>query len=230
MKISIITTVTIILTLVTSASLLTAQDRILFKDPKPYESDRYKDIKGEFYLFEDWVTADITDKMGGDYANVLVNYDGYEDNVEAYDGKGNFLNLSPTDYTKIVITDSNETLPKDLKFSESLTLIRSPHPSLHADYYLLLHQDGANTLLAEYSVSVSTVTERPPGEIIEKKRFNKRFKPVLITGDKIQKFGAKKKEVKKAFAAFGDITKWCKSNKQKATSFEGMVAFLKAQS
>ena len=193
------------------------------------ENDRYGDIKGSYYLFDDWVTADIYDKKGEHMQNILVNYYGHEGVLEAYDGKSKYLVLDPMDYPRILITDDPKKRPKDLRFVETLTLNRSALSGSNSDYHITLYLDEGRQLLLDYSVTIATVTERPPGKIIEKKKFNKRFVPALIIGDKIQSFSNKKKEVKKAFQEIGDITKWCKSNKMKVTSYEAMVAFLGAK-
>lgn len=223
MRISII-----IATLLAFSFCLSAQKRVLFKEPKVLEENRYPDIKGSYYIFEDWTGSTIYDAADSDYQDVLLNYNGHEDNLEAYDGKGNYLNLIPKDYPKVEVKNPGKGFPKDLKFLETLVFVKAPHNGLNSDYYIVLHDDGDKQLLLEYSVSISTVTERPPGEIIEKKRFNKRYVPILVYGDKLHRFSTKKKDVKKSLSAFGDITKWCKSNKLKANSYEGMVAFLEA--
>ncbi len=146
---------------------LSSQQNVFFIDSKEYDENRYSDIKGKCYLFDKNVSATLYDKKGSDYKNVLINYNGKEGEIEAYNEKGKFIVLNPVDIKKIVVTDGDH---KDFDYLDELVIVSRPDKKLEFDYYIQLVSTESKSLFVEFDAPVSIVTERPPGEIIEKKK------------------------------------------------------------
>ena len=97
-----------------------------------------------------------------------------------------------------------------------------------SSFNVVLYKDKDKMLLLEYYAATATVVDQLPGQTVEKKRFNKKYKVVVMENNKINRISIdKKKEVTKQFQKYGDYTKWCKSNKRKTNSYESLVTFLK---
>ncbi len=217
-----------LLFLVSYATSSLAQSKVLFQDAQAFDTDRYKGVKGSCFLFEDWVEATLYDLKDADYKKVKVNYNGETGQAEAINNDMLSITIDRRDIKSIHIPSKNDATPKDLHFLDTIVMVTSPHKDLTADYYIQLIANDNRALYLGLDASIITTTETPPGEIIERKRFNKHYQYILIENDSVTKFSTNKKAIKKAMKPYGDINKWCKANNKKYSTHEGIVSFIAA--
>ncbi len=208
--------------------MLSAQLDVIFKNVKPIDNERYKDIKGSSLLFDDWTNATLYDVKGISYPDILVNYNGETNFMEAKKDEEEYIDVNIRDIPMIVVDDVASTGLKDLTFLDSLVLINGPNLRSKSTYHMLLHKDAEKMLLMEFHVALDEVTDQLPGGTLVRKRFNKKYKLILLKGATVNKFFInQKKEVNKQFSEYGDYSRWCKSKKKKPTDYESAVTFLK---
>ncbi len=210
------------------AFFVSAQLDVIFKNLKPIDKERYKDIKGSSMMFDDWTVATLYDIKGLNYDNVLVNYNGESNFLEAKKNETEYIDVNVREVPRAVIHDVAATGIKDLVFLDSLVLINGPNLRSKSTFHILLHKDAEKMLLLEFHAAVNSVTDQLPGETVVRESFSKKYKMVLMKGSKVSKFFInQKKETAKQFEAYGDYLKWCKQNKKKANQYESAVLFLK---
>lgn len=217
----------LLITFSLSTFLVIAQrDSVIFKNIKEIDKNRYEDIKGSSYLFDDFIVATLFDRKGLAYKGIKVNYNGDDRNLEALKSETEYITVIPSDVPRIVIKDVESTGLKDLQFMDSLVMVHAPHLQTKSNYLILLYKEKGKMLLLEFHVALSTVIERPPGAIIERKRFNKSYKLILKDKKGLTRIKMKNKDIAQALSKYGNITKFCKDRKLKVSSFEGVTLFM----
>ncbi len=207
---------------------IAAQQHVQFTFTHEIIENRYEGIKGDFYLLKDWSLAKLYDSKKENYSELEVNYNGHENTMEVTDGEGKYIVLRPEQAPRIVVEQNDAEVSEDLQFLDSLVFTRAPLSELPSDYYLVLFEKGDLRLLLDCDVSVSTTVQRPPGKIIETKRFINRYQLVLLEGNKATILEKKKRKLDSAFKSYGSLSKWAKNNKLKMTDYETIVRFLES--
>ncbi len=205
------------------SGMLSAQSKVIFSNTTDVDPDRYKDVKGSCYLFEDFIIADLYSINGALHKDILINLNGETGSVEARENEKKYLELKPSEIARLVIRSG---LPPDFHFMDSLHFVHKPLKNLKSDYSLLLYSDEQYKLLIDYEVSTAVTVQRPPGQIIETKRFAGKQKFYLMEGDEVLSFELRKKELKKKLSKYGDLFKWSKKKGFKATSAEAIAGFV----
>lgn len=204
-----------------------AQLDVIFKNAKPIDKNRYSGIKGSSMMFEDWTKARLYDVKGLNYNDVLINYNGESNFLEAKKNDTEYIDVDIKEIPRAVIQDVAATGIKDLAFLDSLVLINGPNLKSKSTFHILLHKDEDKMLLLEFHAAINSVTDQLPGETVVRETFNKKYKMVLMKGATVSKFFInQKKEIAKQFAAYGDYIKWCKSQKMKPNQYKSAVTFL----
>ena len=206
---------------------LYAQEDIIFKNPKQIDKNRYGGTKGSCLVFDEWVSATLYDMKGMSY-HVPINYNSDTNFLEAKKNEQQYINVRVKEVPRAVVYNMNEVGPKELMFLDSLVLIHGPQLKTNSSFHGLLHKDDDKVLFIEFYVALSVITESLPGEVVERKRFNKKYHLILQDGPELIRFPVSSKKAAKALQKYGNLIKWCKTNKLKPGSFEGIVAFLKA--
>ena len=206
-----------------------AQSEALALDAKPILEERYQDFQGSAYLFDEWTPALIKDNDVKLYPDVWINLNGLENEMEITLDQKKYIVADPKLYPEIIIENAEAAKALDMEFLSRLKFISKPDPKWPADYYLELYKSPKAHLLFEFTVSQSTITQRPPGQIIEIHKLNKRSRLVLISDGDQKGFSLNKKQIKNAFAGIGDILQWAKKKKLKPDSYETLVRYLQLQ-
>jgi hypothetical protein len=207
--------------------IVSAQLEVIFKNAKPIDKNRYTGIKGSSMMFENWTKAKLYDVKGLNYNDVLINYNGESNFLEAKKNDSEYIDVNVKEIPRAVIQDVAATGIKDLAFLDSLVLINGPNLKSKSTFHILLHNDEDKMLLLEFHAAINSVTDQLPGETVVRKTFNKKYKLVLLKGASVSKFFiSQKKETAKQFEEYGDYIKWCKNNKGKPNQYESAIAFL----
>ena len=208
---------------------LSAQLDILFENSKPIDEKRYKDIKDDCMLFDNWINACLYDIKGLKFNNIPINYNGESHFLEAKKNEKEFIDVNVKQVPRAVVYDVEATGMKDLAFMDSLVLINVPRLQTNSTFHILLYKDLDKLLYLEFYAALNSVTDQIPGETVVRERFNKKYNLVLINDNGVSKFPVtQKKKIAKEFEDYGDYIKWCKSNKMKPNQYESLVKFLNA--
>lgn len=168
------------------------------------DTDRYKDIKGSPYYFEEAQPAKFTLRGNSNPYDVMLNINIYEKEVEVYDGD-KYAAFDFKSVEKIETTGNKHVVitPKEK----------------HLMYTLF--DNGSTSLSDEPSIRIETKTFRPPGKIIEKQSFVVKRLYKLRTADKSQSINLNKKSIQKALGK--DAVALAKKNKLNLKSEEDVV-------
>ena len=201
---------------------------VLFVNPKPIDKNRYNDIKGSALMFKDWTSATLYDFNGKKFENILINYNGDTNSLEAKKDEKEFIDVDVEQIPRAVLWDVKKTGNDDLSFMDSLVLISRMPVTTRASFLVLLHKDPDKVLFLEYYTPINTATSHLPGENETRKRFYVKHNLILMDDGKVSKFSGTKKKIAKNFSPYGDYMKWCKGNKMKPDSLEAATKFLRA--
>lgn len=137
------------------------------------DANRYREVKGSPYIFENWGKGTVYDAIGNMYRNIYVNYNGYERMFEAKQGD-TIVALTNTSFLRVELPGS-----MDKEFSEELaedTIIfqNRLHPKFGAEFIQVLHDGRRVKLLREYYKDLSKHTVQNVGKAVDFQRFTPR--------------------------------------------------------
>lgn len=187
--------------------------QIITTNSKPIDEDRYKDIKGSPYLFENWEDATVFPKNGTAIERVKVNYNTYEKELEAK-VDNEYVVLDGTTYPKVLLL-------KDSSYFQF---------NLHSQFknqYVSVHYEGTAHLFFSVTTSrVNTRTINNVGKTIKLENFAQVSTYYLKNDEQLQQIKLKKKEI---LALFPDksATKYVKTEGLKLNTTEDVVQLLK---
>lgn len=132
------------------------------------KANRYENIIGEPYLFEENVLMDIISRNGTLYKNLIGNYNGYEQVLEIYNGERH-IKLHNNHYTAAKFYSSDSTL-------NHLILIKGAHPKFPDKNIIQLYRGSKYSLMMEYRFEVDQKKITNYGKSIVLKEFE--FTPI----------------------------------------------------
>jgi hypothetical protein len=132
------------------------------------KTDRYDNILGSPFLFEDDVFLDIISRNGALYKNLIGNYNGFDQGVEIYNGEKR-IKLDKSQFTVIKFINSDSTL-------NDLMLIKGAHPKYPEKLIIQLFRGQKYSLLMEYHFRIKQQKLSNYGKQIVLKEFE--FAPI----------------------------------------------------
>lgn len=145
-------------------SFILAQEEIsLFIGSQEIKENRYSNILGSPFLFEDDVPMDIVSKHGIFYGNLLGNFNGYDQSIEIRKGEKRIvLNSDQFTIVKFNYTDS---------LSNEILLIKGAHPYYPKKFIIQLFRGKKYTLLMEYKYKIDQKKFSNPGKTLVLREF-----------------------------------------------------------
>ncbi|MEM0993042.1 MAG: hypothetical protein AAF847_16010 [Bacteroidota bacterium] len=190
--------------------LMTAQ--IIGINSKPIDDQRYKDIKGSPYLFDDWQAATVYKENGDVIENAMVNYNAYEKTIEAK-VKNGYVELS------------GDTYPKILLVKDSSYFAYNFHPKFKTQF-ARIHFVGEDYQF--FSTTTSRINKRTinnVGKTITLENFANVTTYYLLQGEQLQPIKLKKKDLLALFPDKANV-KFVKQEQLKLNTAEEVVRFL----
>ncbi len=153
----------IILVFATFLLFLTVNGQVFLSDPlsgKPYMTGIYNDVRGTAYLFEDWKPANVTDKKGTTFLDVMIRFDVYANKF--------FFNHGDTTYEFVTVIREVELFPFSGDKATKMVFKKgfSTDGKLSSDKYVQVLTEGKITAIKYIYKSLEEVTEyNIPGKI-----------------------------------------------------------------
>lgn len=197
-----------------SSISLQGQTSVLSTQSQSIDADRYKDIKGTPYLFNEWVIADIIDADGNKIENVKVNYNGFDHGLEVMKNDRITI-LDEKFYPQIIIKDHG------LKKNVDGHIILVPYQrnsTTQGMYVQEIYSSENVSLYKKFRVAKKETESNTPGKILVMKRFNKYTEYILKHGTEYVAIKKKADDFSKYLGHEKEIKSFCKKNKIKFKS------------
>ncbi len=200
------------------------QDNIKFSNALPIEENRYPEIKGSPYYYEDWVAANIQLKDGSVVEKILMNFNAYENALELKkDDK--YIEFDVRKIAKMVVQNAPQS--KNQKgWMDTQSFVYSPHEKLSNQLVQLLYEGSTYRLFKKIDCTIAKHEKNVPGETVTIQRFNLKETYYLEQDGKLNAFFLNKKGLKNNFKTDEDIFKWAKSSKINLYTDSGIVSLL----
>ncbi len=155
-------------------------DMLILTDSKKVKPNRYKDVKGSPFLFENWVLANIVSSNIDIYENLRVNYNGDTKSFEIL-RESDLLALDKRWCLRVEIyPDRNPGLAKDFG-NDKLIFQKGIHPRLDEEFSHIIYAGNTLTLIRNFEISTTNQKIEPPGGTTTVfKRFVSSFSYYLI--------------------------------------------------
>lgn len=204
-----------------------SQKKILFTNSEKIDNKRYGDVKGNPFVFEDWVLGTIIDEDDVEYKDVYLNYNSHLEAFEVKKNDSSYIVLNPLTYKKVIIKDAKAKEELELEFLDELVFKKVVHPKMKGLYVLSIFEGKGYQLLKYFKSTIVTTKKNIPGEIVKINRFNSKDIMILFDhGAKIE-FGMKKRSMKNNLPLYFNLDKWNKKNKINVYSYEGLISRIK---
>jgi len=159
----------------------------------PIDVNRYKDINGSPYLYEDWRLARIMNNEGQFIVDVLVNFNVETQDFEVTNGT-HYILLNENEHGRIEVLDEQT--------GEYQTFIKSTDYDLASTYAWLHFEGNAIKWLSTFSATLNERKIQTPGKTQVVKSFSLIETNYLIIVDSIIAFKMKEKKILKALANY----------------------------
>ena len=173
-----------------------AQDGLVIIDDEPVKSKRYDGVKGNPYLFGDFVLAGIMDKKAGLLDSILINYNGYEKNFEHRRKDGKVIALNPNVYLGATFITKTYAEPLFERFmSDTTQFIQGLNMKNPLGMYIKVFNSTEVSVIKEFRVSLVERRLETVGATTMVKNFSSSFLYYFIKTGSIESFRLKKSTV-----------------------------------
>ena len=211
------------------SNTLLAQDPpkkdLIIKSKEPLNPDRYKDFRGNAYLFDDWAKANLYSNDGYVFEDVIANYNALENEVEIkFDDK--IQTLDKRHYSRIEVL--NEKNPENIhsEVGDKTILQRGIHPDQFLGYFVLLYNSPTVTLLKSKEVRKEVRTINDYGKNIDINFLVETLKYYLIVDGSSNLVRLKKSSLIDQLENQSELEKYVKKNKLKIKNEETAIQLL----
>lgn len=184
----------------------------LLTNKKPVDASRYGDMSGSAYYFEDAVRALVLMKDTQEPYELSINVNIYEPMLEVYEG-----NM----YSEIDLQNVAEVVVPDYDGLDTLRFSK-----VNRDFLFKLYNGLEYQLFQKPLIKLETITHRPPGQIITKKKLTRYDSYFIRHNDKTKNIDINKKDI--LIKLGPDAAAAAKSAKNKLKSVSDLVDLLKA--
>lgn len=153
--------------------LFAQEDLVFMTNSKSIDEKRYEDIKYSPYFFDDWVVGNIIDEKGNPIKGLLMNYNGYSDNIEVKKGD-KYIELDTKYYQSIEVLVSENPKMKKRVDVEKIIFKQKVHPRFRERLIQVLYEGKNISFLNDFDIVLSEKEVNNVGKAIQFKQFVKR--------------------------------------------------------
>ena len=199
----------------TTAPLI-AQD-LLMTNSKPIDKNKYRDVKGTPYLFEDWVNGKIISNDADVIDDILLNYNGESSEFEIKHNN-RFIELNPNWYLRVIVTQEN---------NEEIIFQRSFVAPLKNKFVRLVYKGKNLSLVEQFTAEIITKVFNNVGKNEELKSFYPKRQYFLVQRREATPIRLKKKNVLSVLGKKAELEAFLKKEKIKLDTEEQLIRVLK---
>lgn len=201
---------------------VTAQTSVLSTNSQPIDEDRYDEVKGSPYLFKKPVKADIITIKDEIIEDVLLNYNGFDHDIEVYKN-GRVTFLDERQYPKIIIKKHGLKNNVD----GDLILVPTPQNSAAKGMYLQqIYSSPTVTLYKKFRIAKKENKINTPGETVVQQRFSKYTDYFIEQTEELIQVKKKLDDLIKVLGHEQELKAFAKKNKNKLKSDQDLKELL----
>ena len=194
------------------------QKSVMMFNSRGLDPDRYIDIKGSPYMFENWKYGKTVNSNSEIIDSLEINYNGYTHNVEIRKG-GTYIELDAYHYPLVVVYNDESGKEIFLRRNSSQTLLNR---------YTRLVFSGLEFMVVEdFNTRIETKRVNDVGVIRESQTFVSKKNYFIIHENKSKLIKMKKDALIKLLGNEGELDNYLKKTKNKLKTEEDMVALFK---
>ena len=201
-----------------SLSTLFAQESdLLLTNSQPINSDRYKGIKGDPYMFDEWRRGKIISEDADAIENVLLNFNGQTNGFEIKQGD-KYIELDPSWYLRVVVEGEKE--------GEKIVFQKNFYAPLNNKFTRIVYKGKTVTVVEDFKSKVEKKVINNVGKNEEIKTFYNRKNYFLIKDKKPVLFRTKKKSLLPMLGMEKELESYMKKEKLKLNSEKDLIQLL----
>jgi len=196
-------------------SVLFAQGTdILMTNSRSIDKNRYEGVRGNPYLFDDWLKGKIISVDADAIEDVLLNFNGETEGFEIKKGD-NFIELDPKWYIRVSVEDKATNEP----------IIFQKHflPPLANKFTRVVYKGKNLNVVESFTAKIQVKVIHNVGKDQELKRFHGKRNYYLIKDKKITLIKSKKKSLFALLGHKSELEKFAKKEKLKLTSEADLI-------
>ena len=173
-----------------------AQDDLVILNNESVKVRRYDGIKGNPYLFGDFVLAGIMDKKAGLLDSIRINYNGYEKNFEHKRKDGQIIALDQNVYFGATFISNKYAEPRFKRFmSDTTQFIQGLNIQDPLGMYINIFNSPEFSIIKEFRVTLSERELETVGATMMVRNFASSFLYYFIQQGSVESFRLKKGSV-----------------------------------
>ncbi len=198
---------------------------LIIKSKAPLDPARYAEFRGNPYLFNDWVKANIYSNDGYVFEDVIANYNALTNEVEIK-FLGDIQELDKRHYSRIEVFNSRNPEMEPNEIADKTILQRGVHPDQFLGYFVLLYNSSDVTLLKSKEVRKEVRTINDYGKNIDINFLVETLKYYLIVDGTSNLVRLKKSNILDQLDKKAELEKYIKQNKLKIKNEASVVQLL----
>lgn len=189
---------------------------IIVENAEEIQADRYKDIKGSPYLFEDWAVATLVGTRGEETKDIRINYNGYEKEFEVL-VQGKHITLDTRPFKRILITTPTQE-------GQELLFQRGFHRDYSHRFANIIYNGQELKLIREYVINLSKKKVENVGKTVEFERFVPDNKYYIWEKSELIPIKLRKKDLFKVLGRKTELDSYIKEHNLKLASHQDLHA------
>ena len=162
----------------------------------PIDEDRYEDIKGSPYLFEEFVSGTLYQTNKDFIKDLKINYNGFSGSFE-FEKDGKHYELDNEFYVKLEVVTDKFSKDRSDNMSDTTVFLRGLNPDDYTRFYMMVEGGENATIFKEFDVYESKRKIENVGLTIDVKNFGSQFLYYAVQGSTPKVFKLKSKTVLK---------------------------------
>lgn len=195
-------------------ALLGQTKTVMMFNSQGIDPDRYEDIKGEPYLFEEWKYGKTVNSKSEIIDSLLVNYNGYTHNLEVKKDE-TYIELDAYHYPLVVVYDDETGKEIFLRRNTSQTLLNR--------YTRLIFSGLEFMVVEDFNTRVETKRINDVGKIRDTNTFVNRKNYYIIKDNKAKLIKFKKASLLKLLGNEGELDNFLKQTRNKLKTEEDAI-------
>lgn len=214
---------TLVLITFLQISAIAQKADVLLTNGNTFEVDKYKDIDGTPYLFENWQMGKVISKKDGEEVAVehLLNFNGYTKSFEVRKDQ-QFITLDEKFYSEIRVASNDGDATKALVFKTNA------HPIYKSRFMKVVFEGTDFVVLHDFQMRLAKREVQGYATNEEIQEFQDNSTYYVVRDQKAKGFKTKKKSLLSAFKDQESALKsYIKKNKLKIDTDDQLIAFLR---
>ncbi len=196
------------------------RDTLIMTHLKPLDPDRYANIKGSPYQFEDWVLGDITRPDQVVIKDAPLRYNGY---LQAFEVRREDQYMVLAEHSCVAVSidpRKNSHVPAMADYQVPIVFRRGFHPQYQKRYAQVIFEAGDLMLICDFSKKIETKTFESPGKTVETERFFTRRSYAICRAGELTRVKLKTKSFAQVLGYPKELSRFLKERKLRSIQGE----------